>query len=751
MRPYVDVIRSIHENDSEGFYLDRVDDRGCDHRHSGSGGVACVPGLQHPGEDVRGDTGRERMPHVDQRGLPKWHQCCGSRQRLGLRNHNRGDRGHEVCGDHRYELKRPGHRNDDGFRRCPRREACYPGSAVVRGHRSRGHQRRHRDALRLALWCNRRRHERALEVSARLLPRLTATCLRKKVPFGVPFFWAMIASALRRFPHVIGVALIAGLACGLYWPFLGNPRVFDDWTFFSGIRFSYFATHPFGLDLRLPPYFSLAVTEVLVGCTEAHRLVGLAFHIACALALYKLIYDLLQTVSASGRPVPGAQSSASAWAFLGAAAFAIHPVAVYGAGYLVQRTIVFATLFSLLSIVLFVRGLARGRHADAMSAALMYSIAVLSKEHSVLLPVAAALAVSLVKVDFRFSVRHAAIYLSACAPAAIFVTLLQRSLIGEVYEPDFAVVATQIEGVFGHAIADFPLAMSAVAQAGLFFKYVALWLWPDIRGMSIDLRVDFLETWSAGWIVLKVSAFVAFGALGFLLLRRRGRLGVAGFGMLYAWILFLVELSTARFQEPFVLYRSYLWAPGIVIALVALLSAVPLRAALTGFAFAGALLLYQAHDRLVSFSSSTLLWEDAVAKLPAKPVPWGSRTLYMLGREYVYGGRPDKAIEIADRCMTQYPDTVHCYYARGVIHFLLEEYKLALPYLLRAVELRPDSGIAHHRLGLVLERLGRIRDAKAEYRQASDLGYKGADFEIRRLESSGAGSLVSKRTTRASR
>ncbi len=70
----------------------------------------------------------------------------------------------------------------------PRREACYPGSAVGRGHSSRGHQRRHRDALRLALWCNHRRHERDLEVSARLLPRLTATCLRKKVPFGVPFF-----------------------------------------------------------------------------------------------------------------------------------------------------------------------------------------------------------------------------------------------------------------------------------------------------------------------------------------------------------------------------------------------------------------------------------------------------------------------------------------------------------------------------------------------------------------------------------
>jgi hypothetical protein len=400
----------------------------------------------------------------------------------------------------------------------------------------------------------------------------------------------------------------------------------------------------------------------------------------------------------------------------------------------------------MLSIVLFMRGLARGRHADAVSAALMYSVAVLSKEHSILLPGVAVLAVLLVGTERRFAVRHAAIYLLACAPAAIFVTLFRAWLIGRAYEPDFGAVANQLEGVFGHAVADFSWAMSAVTQAGLFFKYLALWLWPDTGAMSIDIRVDFFQTWSAGWIVLKVSAFVAFGALGFLLLRRRGRAGVVGFGMLYAWILFFAEFSTARFQEPFVLYRSYLWAPGILVAVAATLSAFPLRAAMTASVLAIPLLLYQAHDRLVTFSSSFLLWEDAVAKLPAKPVPWGSRTLYMMGREYMYGGRPDKAIEVAEKCMTQYPDTVHCHYARGVIHFMQGQYDLALRYLARAVELQPESGIAHHRLGLVLENLDRIREAKAEYRRASDLGFKGADFEIKRLESSSAGRQVRKGT-----
>jgi len=555
----------------------------------------------------------------------------------------------------------------------------------------------------------------------------------------------MLAGIIGRFRHWVAAGFIAGLACGLYWPFLGSPRVFDDWVFFSGQNFSYYATHPFGLELRLPPYFSLAVTEVEIGGMVAHRIVSLAFHIACALAIYKLIYNLLRLPA--NRPESASETNAAAWAFIGAALFAIHPVAVYGAGYLVQRTILFATLFSLLSIMLFVRGLTRGSHADAITAALMYSIAVLSKEHSVLLPAAAVLTVALARTERRFAVRHAALYLSICAPAAIYVTLLRRWLIGESYEPDYSGVAIQLEGVFGHAMPDFSWSLSAVTQAGLFFKYLALWLWPDTRAMSIDVRVDFFQTWSTGWVILKVSAFVGFGVLGVMLLRRGGRIGMAGFGMLFTWIMFLTEFSTARFQEPFVLYRSYLWAPGVLIAVAATLSAFP-RAAMAASVLAIPLLLYQAHDRLVTFSSSFLLWEDAVAKLPERPVPWGSRTLYMMAREYAYGGQPQKAIEIAEKCMAQYPDTIHCYYSRGVIHLLQGQYELALRYLTRAVELQPASGIAHHRLGLVLERLGRTGEAKAEYGRASDLGFKGADLEIKRLDSSGADLAVRKGTAR---
>ncbi len=564
----------------------------------------------------------------------------------------------------------------------------------------------------------------------------------------------MIANVAKRYPHIAATGVIVALACGLYLPFLGNPLVFDDWVFFGGSRFSYYATHPFDIfSLRSLPYFSLAITFIVWGEIQAHRIVSLVLHLACALALYKLLYDLLRLTLQSNRPgsVPEAQLDAATWAWIGAAVFAIHPVAVYGAGYLVERTIVVATLFSLLSIVLFVRGLERGSHADAISAALMYTLAVYSKEHSVLVPAAAVLAGLLVAADRRFAYRYSAIYLSACAPAAIFVALLSKRIIGDAYEPDFGLVAAQLEGVFGLDIAHIPWSLSAVTQAGLFFKYIFLWLWPDARGMSIDLRIDFIKDWTPAWIFLKVSAFAIYGALGAMLLRRRGRAGLIGFGLLYTWILFLVEFSTARFQEPFVLYRSYLWGPGIAIAFVGALSYVPRRAALLVFAIACPVLLYQAHNRLVTFSSPLLLWEDAVAKLPDRPVPWGSRTLYNLGREYMYAKRPEKAVSVVERCMTQYPDTYHCYFARGAIYYELGKFKQALPYFTRAITLKPRSGVAHYRLGMLLEKLGRDQEAKAYLRSAAELGFMGTNFRNKPQDKSGDALLPLQKTVPAAR
>ena len=550
-----------------------------------------------------------------------------------------------------------------------------------------------------------------------------------------------VISALSRFPVLVGIGVIAGLASALYLPYLANPPVFDDLGFFSGRLHSYYATHPFGLELRVPPYFSLAIVQVIWGTMEAHRILGLAFHIACSLALYKLIFDLQQHAARRAGAPPGAGLEAHAPAFIAAAVFAIHPVAVYGAGYLIQRMSVFATLFSLISIVVYMRGLARRSHADAVSAALIYSVAVLSRENAVLLPAAAVAAGLIVAVERRFALRHAALYLAFCAPAAVLVTLLVKGKIGATYEPDFEVVSAQIARAGAPVVLESPWLESAVTQAGLFFRYLALWIFPDTGAMSIDLRIDFAGAWSPVVALLAVAGFAGYGVLGLYLMRRDGMVRVAGFGLLFPWILFLTEFATIRFQEPFVLYRSYLWAPGLMVLLASGLARVPGRVTIALALLVLPLLFYQGHHRLRTFSSSLALWEDAVAKLPRRAVPGGSRTLYNLGREYLYGDRADQAIAVAERCLAEHPETYDCHMARASIHLHQEEYRQAIPHLARAIVLRPESGTARHHLGAALEDLGCLEEAKEQYRLASKLRFRGADHRLSRLDSPGSGLL----------
>src|SRR5258706_9131748 len=313
-------------------------------------------------------------------------------------------------------------------------------------------------------------------------------------------------------PTAVALALIAALSAALYLPFLGNPTIFDDRIFFSGSGFANYARFPFGLGIRHPPYFSLAWVHVIFGSIQAHRVVSLLAHAACAGALFALLRSLDVRRLA---------------AFAGAALFAVHPVAVYGAAYLTQRSIVFATLFGLLALIMFLRGLRTGRLSDAVAAAVLYSIAVLSKEHAILLPVVAIALLPLTAVRSWFAARYSVLFLVACAPAAILIFLFSRGIIGEIYEPRFASIASQVatESVSS------PWMASALVQAGLFFKYLYVWLLPNTADMALDLRIDFAYYWAPAVALPAVLCYVASAALAVYLVLRRGPPGLPASGV----------------------------------------------------------------------------------------------------------------------------------------------------------------------------------------------------------------------------
>jgi tetratricopeptide (TPR) repeat protein len=203
-----------------------------------------------------------------------------------------------------------------------------------------------------------------------------------------------------------------------------------------------------------------------------------------------------------------------------------------------------------------------------------------------------------------------------------------------------------------------------------------------------------------------------------------------------------------RFQEPFALYRSYLWAPGIAVAVASALDRIPPRLLVALLVPALALLAWQAQDRLRSFSSGLAVWEDAAAKLPQEPVPGGYRPLYELGREYLYAGRLNDAVDVVGRCIRLYPRLFECAFARAAIQVEMQEYEKALPSVLYAIGLRPRDGATRHHLGFILENLGCKKEALPQYRLAVEFGFGGAAYRLQAAETPGKGLLLPIRPTR---
>ena len=226
---------------------------------------------------------------------------------------------------------------------------------------------------------------------------------------------------------------LAILTAALYVPFLSNPLFFDDRGIFSGSQFAQYATSPLGWGARYPAFFTIAAVHVVFGTIEAQRAVSALFHCGTAFALFIALRVLQARWTPAATPQKQRRDSLAALA--AAAVFAVHPVAVYAAGYLVQRSIVLATLFALLSLAVLVRGVGSGRLAYALGAGGLYAAAVLSKEHAILLPAVALAALGRPSRD-RAYYRYVAAYLAVCVPAAITAVLFVKGVISTMQKED---------------------------------------------------------------------------------------------------------------------------------------------------------------------------------------------------------------------------------------------------------------------------------------------------------------------------
>lgn len=485
--------------------------------------------------------------------------------------------------------------------------------------------------------------------------------------------------------------------CLLYLPFLGNPFMFDDLLFVLGGAAEKYAHSWFHFDLRWLSYASLGWTEVLFSNAATHffHLGNMLLHAANVILLFYLLQLWMGVVLPEFK-----KDDVVKGAWFGALIFALHPVAVYAAGYVVQRSILMATFFALLMQLAYLRGLLGGKKHWLLLAVGAYFMAVFSKEHSVLMPAVLLAETVLLRGKIMASRPMQWVTWGGFVVVGLLVVFIAKGVFGTPYEAMAAALFEQ-QGV----VESSPMLhlLSVLTQAGLFFKYLALWLMPNPAWMSLDMREPFVASlWEwRGW--LGAASFLAYGFVSLRLLLRGGIRGLIGFALLYPWLQFWLEFSSVRVQEPFVLYRSYLWMPGMMLFVPLMLAKWPGRKTVFALGLSVLLLAPLAVNRLWVFADNYRLWNDAALLLPDDSVPGADRILFNRAQAEVAANKLDAAIADFERSVAISPQYAQVHFQLGWTYGLARRYEDALVEFDKTIAIDPEFGNAYYAKAMLLK------------------------------------------------
>ncbi len=520
-----------------------------------------------------------------------------------------------------------------------------------------------------------------------------------------------------------GLVLLAA-AFALYAVSPNNPLVFDD-VLLQEAYLRRYAGAGFTLDMRWFTHASFGWNRAFAGGQNwfGVRVVNVLLHGLSAGGLFLLMRRLFAAVL----PHQGKGLEPEAYAFSGALLFALHPVAVYGTAYLVQRSILLATLFSLLSLRLFLEGLLRGPQTRAwpwhLGAAFAFFAAAFSKEHCVMLP-AVAMAIGLLVRGASLRTLRELLFPGALLGAVALLLVVRKiGLLGTAYEPYAQIM---LSGLAESQASPLPAGESAYArsvvnQAWLFFRYLGVWLAPWPGWMAIDMRPAFPAGVPALPQSLALLPWLAWPFAALWLLLRGGRRGLAGLAMLFPWLFALTEVAAVRIQEPFVLYRSYLWMGGLAALLPAVLGGLGKRTAAIVLGVIALALVPASLDRLQSFSSEERVWDDAVRKLAGDTAPLADRTYRARGVAAYRAEHYEAALRDIDKSLSLNPKSPEAWMLRGMLLMRAGRTPESLDALDRSLALAPGLPEARARRCVVLMRMQRPQDALADCTRAVEL------------------------------
>ena len=578
-----------------------------------------------------------------------------------------------------------------------------------------------------------------------------------------------------KYPNWVWLAILVMAICIVYVPGLENVPMFDDDLLTNGTIFAEHG-HLQEVRTRLFSYGSYTWVHNLFGDGWwKQRLVNLFVHIAVAFALLGFYREILKHIQPplddSGATQTMAQSYRDSPAIgLAIGFFALNPAAVYAVAYLIQRSILMAALFVVLALWSFLLALDRGRWWYFLLALVCYVLAVMSKEHAVMAPLAAVpLYIIVARPAPRKLLQLSVVGALMVSGAAAILLMQYGEVIGQPFD-EYSRIYLKELAALGPDVEKQGYPLSILNQSYLFFKYGAIWLFPYTGWMSIDMRPPFPISLTSFPYLFGLLGYITVVILGsVLVLRHRDWRALIGLSMLIPAVLFSTEYLTVWVQDPFVLYRSYLWAIGLPGLIFFLLHGASRQVLIgIGIVMAG-LFVWGGLDRIYSLSTAEHAWSDAIEKLPNDRHSVGRWRPYLnrgdayldqermseAAQDYVASsrlgdggtgnfnlaamlyaeGKYGKSLDFLEQAQRQGFELSSLYFQKGIAYSALGQPDKAYQELTLALNKNPvlpeREEILTHR-GQAAMQLGRVDEAIADYKQvlAWAPGHKKAQLSL---------------------
>lgn len=518
------------------------------------------------------------------------------------------------------------------------------------------------------------------------------------------------------------------------------------------------------LKKRYIGHLTFALNHKLHGFdVRGYHVVNILIHILSSVLFYLLVLLLFRTPFMEGSFL---KEHSDFIALFSALLFVSHPVQTQAVTYIVQRLSSLATMFYLLSLVLFVKFRLRSTHYASrlvarkgyFSSILLYILSLISAVMAMKTKeIAFTLPLTIVLFEFMFFRDKTARRILYLIPLLLTLLIIPLTYVGLYSNMDKPVADIIADTDAATTVKKIPRGDYLLTQLRVIITYLRLLAVPV--GQNLDYNYPTYDSLFAPQVLLSFLFLLALICLGVYLFYRsrteNTELRLISFGIFWFFITLSVESSIVPLYLIFE-HRVYLPSIGFFIAIVTaifmLIKNQTAKKVATG-AFVLILIVFitTTYARNTVWKSAINLWEDVVSKSPqsvighnnlgnayllndmdeeaikhylialeAKPVTkpryiYYAEIQYNLANAYKTAALPDKAIEHYHKSLNINFNNLDALNNLGVVYFSKGMIQKALSCYQSAIEIDPSYAQAHYNIGDAYFSLGWLDKAIEHY------------------------------------